>query len=377
MFDRGFTGHEHLPQFGLINMNGRVYDPFLARFLSPDPYVQAPDYSQNFNRYSYAFNNPLKYTDPDGEWVHLVVGAVIGGFVNWAANGAEFSAKGLGHFGVGALAGALGAGIGAGFGTLAAGSGSFGFMVSQGLTASGFGAGAAAGAGAGFSSGLVTGAGNSLLNGEDFSSALSEGLRSASIGGITGGLTGGISGGIRATKFGNDFWSGNGAGGRYGAILSYERASLPSNSSYISYQCRNFCPSKLIEPDRYYLNAERFVETENSTISNFCFPDGTDGYFLEPSGPSSRIEGSGLRISSGVYEVGSHNSTKFPNSLILKGVPGRSAILMHPGNYPCHTSGCLLPGLGYGTDQVNNSRDALNLLLELHRNSTKMILNIN
>jgi RHS repeat-associated protein len=37
LFDRGFTGHEHLPQFGLINMNGRVYDPFLARFLSPDP----------------------------------------------------------------------------------------------------------------------------------------------------------------------------------------------------------------------------------------------------------------------------------------------------------------------------------------------------
>ena len=67
LFDRGFTGHEHLPQFGLINMNGRVYDPFLARFLSPDPFVQAPDYSQNFNRYSYCVNNPLKYTDPSGE----------------------------------------------------------------------------------------------------------------------------------------------------------------------------------------------------------------------------------------------------------------------------------------------------------------------
>jgi len=34
-FDRGYTGHEHLDQFGLINMNGRVYDPFLARFLNP------------------------------------------------------------------------------------------------------------------------------------------------------------------------------------------------------------------------------------------------------------------------------------------------------------------------------------------------------
>jgi len=75
LFDRGFTGHacpeqsrrEHLPTFGLINMNGRVYDPFLARFLSPDPFVQAPGNNQNFNRYSYCVNNPLKYTDPSGE----------------------------------------------------------------------------------------------------------------------------------------------------------------------------------------------------------------------------------------------------------------------------------------------------------------------
>ena len=68
LFDRGFTGHEHLPIFGLINMNGRLYDPFLARFLSPDPFVQAPDYTQNYNRYSYCLNNPLKYTDPTGEF---------------------------------------------------------------------------------------------------------------------------------------------------------------------------------------------------------------------------------------------------------------------------------------------------------------------
>jgi len=39
----------------------------LARFLSPDPYVQAPDYTQGFNRYSYCYNNPFKYTDPSGE----------------------------------------------------------------------------------------------------------------------------------------------------------------------------------------------------------------------------------------------------------------------------------------------------------------------
>lgn len=65
---RGYTGHEMLAEFGLINMNGRVYDPLLGRFLSTDNFVQEPGSSQGFNRYSYCLNNPLKYTDPSGEW---------------------------------------------------------------------------------------------------------------------------------------------------------------------------------------------------------------------------------------------------------------------------------------------------------------------
>jgi RHS repeat-associated protein len=68
LFDRGFTGHEHLYAFNLINMNGRVYDPIVGRMLSPDLFIQAPGYSQNFNRYSYCLNNPLVYTDPSGEF---------------------------------------------------------------------------------------------------------------------------------------------------------------------------------------------------------------------------------------------------------------------------------------------------------------------
>jgi RHS repeat-associated protein len=65
-FDRGYTGHEHMSEYNLINMNGRVYDPWLGRMLSPDPILQAPSNSQNYNRYTYAMNNPLKYTDPSG-----------------------------------------------------------------------------------------------------------------------------------------------------------------------------------------------------------------------------------------------------------------------------------------------------------------------
>lgn len=89
---RGYCGHEHLDWCGLINMNARLYDPTLGRFLSPDPFVQAPDFSQNFNRYSYCLNNPLRFTDKDGEWFWQVglsfLGAYIGGV---AANGWEFN----------------------------------------------------------------------------------------------------------------------------------------------------------------------------------------------------------------------------------------------------------------------------------------------
>ena len=74
LFDRGFTGHEHLDHFKIINMNGRLYDPVIARFFSADPYVQAPDFSQNYNRYSYCFNNPLSYTDHSGEFITWSLG---------------------------------------------------------------------------------------------------------------------------------------------------------------------------------------------------------------------------------------------------------------------------------------------------------------
>jgi len=63
---RGFTGHEHLDNVGLIHMNGRVYAPEIARFVSADPLIPSPKNLQSYNRYSYTVNNPLRYTDPSG-----------------------------------------------------------------------------------------------------------------------------------------------------------------------------------------------------------------------------------------------------------------------------------------------------------------------
>ncbi|MDQ7050011.1 MAG: RHS repeat-associated core domain-containing protein [Enterobacterales bacterium] len=64
--NRGFTDHEHLDDAQLIHMNGRVYDYNLGRFLSVDPFIQAPGNSQSMNPYSYIMNNPLAGTDPSG-----------------------------------------------------------------------------------------------------------------------------------------------------------------------------------------------------------------------------------------------------------------------------------------------------------------------
>lgn len=63
---RGFTSHEMLDNLNLTHMNGRVYDQISGRFLSPDPFVPDPGFTQSFNRYSYVYNNPLRYTDPSG-----------------------------------------------------------------------------------------------------------------------------------------------------------------------------------------------------------------------------------------------------------------------------------------------------------------------
>ncbi len=101
LFDRGFTGHEHLDVFNLINMNGRVYDPIIARFLSPDNYTQNST-TQGLNRYSYCLNNPLAYTDPSG---YTAYGSGSGGgndaaginhqlqmdWFNWMSNTSSFA----------------------------------------------------------------------------------------------------------------------------------------------------------------------------------------------------------------------------------------------------------------------------------------------
>ncbi|MCB9065461.1 MAG: VCBS repeat-containing protein [Chitinophagales bacterium] len=132
MFDRGYTGHEHIwlntatAQYdnNIINMNGRLYDPVIGRMFSPDPVLANNTNSQDFNRYAYAKNNPLKYTDPDGN----VAGAILVGYIavagilNVGVNAGRINSLGgaVKYFGIGAGSALVSYGVGSAFGLIAA-----------------------------------------------------------------------------------------------------------------------------------------------------------------------------------------------------------------------------------------------------------------
>ena len=76
--DRGYTGHENIDELGLVHMNGRIYDPEIGKFLSADPTLQFPESTQGYNRYAYAGNNPLTFTDPSGFSFWRVLAVFVG-----------------------------------------------------------------------------------------------------------------------------------------------------------------------------------------------------------------------------------------------------------------------------------------------------------
>jgi RHS repeat-associated protein len=64
--DYTFTGQKFDASTALMYYGARYYDPLLGRFTQPDTLVPGAANPQNFNRYTYVSNNPVRYTDPTG-----------------------------------------------------------------------------------------------------------------------------------------------------------------------------------------------------------------------------------------------------------------------------------------------------------------------
>lgn len=72
----GYTGHVNDADAGLVYMQARYYDPAVGRMLSPDPVNIEPGGLFGFNRYPYAYNNPVRFTDPDGR-CPICIGVIL------------------------------------------------------------------------------------------------------------------------------------------------------------------------------------------------------------------------------------------------------------------------------------------------------------
>ncbi|MBR3744139.1 MAG: RHS repeat-associated core domain-containing protein, partial [Bacteroidales bacterium] len=209
---RGWCGHEYLDSFSLVNMNARLYDPILGRFLSPDPFIQAPDLPINFNRYAYCLNNPLKYNDPDGEFVItttmiLVTGAIIGATFGGIQGYKIGQAKGLSGWD---MFGCIAAGSAIG-GAAAFAGGYVATALAPVVAAAGYGGfvgGAITGAFSGAAAGAINGLGFGALSTGTLDGAFNAGAQGMALGMLSGAAMGGIMQGISAKLDGKNFWTG-------------------------------------------------------------------------------------------------------------------------------------------------------------------------
>jgi RHS repeat-associated protein len=126
-----FSGKEKQITGGInyMDFGSRMYDDFLGRWFTQDPLAE--DYYP-ISPYAYCANNPVIYRDYNGEFIHILIGAVVGGVVNWVSHGCKFNSEGLSYFGTGAAAGALTAAFPGAAPLIAGGLGSANSILQQG-----------------------------------------------------------------------------------------------------------------------------------------------------------------------------------------------------------------------------------------------------
>lgn len=220
--ERGYTGHEHIDDMGLIHMNGRLEDPVLGRMLSPDPVLGSLSSPQALNPYAYVANDPTSYTDPTGLFLSKLRKFIRRGlrstvsFVRRVASnwGREIVAAVAAYYTAGAVsnayignaieaAGGLGA-VTADVGSIVAVGNTLGYAAG-GAVAGGIATGNAKGAIFGMVGGSMFGTVNTMFGGSYTAGRV---LADAAVGGVSAKLQGG------------DFWRGAAVSGAFSGLTS-------------------------------------------------------------------------------------------------------------------------------------------------------------
>jgi RHS repeat-associated protein len=372
-FERGYSMHEHMDWFGgLINMNGRVYDSKLGRFLNSDKFVQDAGNTQNYNSYSYCLNNPLKYSDPTGmkmkalpeptpvpwsSFMDLLYGNSINGVDDNGSGG------GIGDYANGSPGGNNSAA--AGSYTYDYGSGCY--RNSQGqivpfdevynnyVVPNSFFSGNGA---------LGFNAAKNIMDVDNHSNSATLTLPSIETSALATPL-----------ELPSDGFRGNVQNAQYASALgltaSLDGIGWPTSGT-----------------NGFVIISDRFAESPNSTISSFIAygPIPTQpvtGYFLEPGGHSTDLSDQDRRILAATYDMNWTYSPHFGTNMYLITNADLSAdrgVRMHPGYYAGDTQACLLPGNSYGFADgnyyVGGSNATYNQLLQLlGGNKATLIIN--
>jgi RHS repeat-associated protein len=312
-FDRGYTGHEHLQSVGLINMNARLYDPKLHRFLQPDAFIQDQYNTQNYNRYGYCVNNPLKYTDVTGNVFGLDDAIIIGASIALASylvgnliSGEPITLKGalMASF-IGAVSGAVTFGIGnvagnignfylrAGFQALA--HGTFQGTLS-GIQGGGFWAG--------FASGSLSSIASSAFNGGGVNSNYhGAGKFADSVEGTL--FFGAVAGGAGAELTGGNFWQGATTGLIVAALNHVahkiqEGLDQPKDKIYSGHQIliseKGVVDARINIEYKYKIVDGKKIVIDGSVVINHDFDNS-----INPIDSYTQNDSDGLKISPLVY----------------------------------------------------------------------------
>jgi RHS repeat-associated protein len=363
---RGFTGEEELSVSGLLHLNGRVYDPLLARFTSADPTVTDPLNPQGWNRYSYVGNDPLAFTDPNGfSWlssffhsvtnfirnnpiVRAIVQITIAVVLTAIGAGAVLAAAGSAAITTGLSGGNLGQILRAG--------------AIAGLTAFAFNA---VGDFTGHSPDLFTAAHAENIAGHALVGCASAVASGGSCG--SGALSGAV--GSAVSPLTNQLFPdartdfGQRIGGTIVEATAGGLASVAGGGK--------FANGAVTGAFGYLFNAvnitiNRTTYTANSvegtiSVTSDQIPDTYSGYTLERSQNGAKDP-----VAPGDYDAfvrTDHN----PNRIELRDTPNYTNVQIHVGNGPQDVIGCFCVGNTQGIDSVGQSRAAISSILDIIR----------
>ena len=100
-----FTGKEVDEETGLYYFGARYYDPRISLWYGVDPRTEK---YPNFSSYTYTFNNPIKFVDPDGRAPQVITPETIWDIINVGMGVASFGANIASGNVVGAVADGIG-----------------------------------------------------------------------------------------------------------------------------------------------------------------------------------------------------------------------------------------------------------------------------